>query len=281
MSEFFDRKYRLVCGQLDVSELDIAFKVTKTNKPKPNTCTIKIWNLGPENRALLATPKNLPIRLDAGYRDGIATIFLGEVRTLQSATVGTDIITTLSTGDSEKAVQKAHLNVPIGAGAGPDQAIRLIANAMGVGEGNTQAAIAKIRTKGFANVYGKRAVLSGHASQELTDLCKSAGLEWSIQDGKIQVLDLNKPLEGTAFLVSADTGMIGSPTVDHKGFVECTMFLLPILRIGSKVQFDAENMKGLYRVIHLEFKGSNREQEWQVKMVCQRITAAGPQTRGK
>jgi len=37
---------------------------------------------------------------------------------------------------------------------------------------------------------------------ELNDLCRSAGIEWSIQDGHLQFLDLNQPTDALAVKLS-------------------------------------------------------------------------------
>ena len=42
-------------------------------------------------------------------------------------------------------------------------------------------------------------------------MCRSAGLEWSIQDG-VRFLQVGKAIEGAlAIEVNANTGMVGSP----------------------------------------------------------------------
>lgn len=269
--KFYGRRYKLTVGTLEVSALDIKFQVTKSTKPQPNTCEVQIWNLSAEHRAQLATPKALPMRLEAGYKEGMAIIYLGEVRSLVSMVEGSDIITKFSTGDSEKEMQNARLNVPIGAGAGPDQVMQLLVQGLGVSPGNVQQAVAKLRARGSAEVYGKRGVISNHVAQELTDLCRSAGLEWSVQDGKMQILDLNKPLDGQAFVLSADTGLVGSPTVDMKGIVEATCFLMPLLNPGRMVMFDAVNLKGGYKVIHVEYTGDSKGNDWYAKITGKKV----------
>ena len=281
--KFFQRQYRVTVGNdgsnnaLQFNTLDVKFKATKSipangKKAKPNTCTIEIWNLNADHRAALATPKKVPLRLEAGYKDGMGVIYLGEIRALESRVEGPDVITKLSTGDSLKEIQKARLNVGIPPGARTDEILAMLVEGLGVGAGNVQQAMAKLRATGSADVFGKRSVISGHAAQELTDFCRSAGIEWSIQDGKMQLLDLNKPLEGTAIEISPDSGLIGSPTVDHLGFVEAKVLLLPILNPGRLVSFNAENLKGGYRIIHVEYEGDTYGQDWFAKITCQKLT---------
>lgn len=269
-TKIFGREYKLTVATFDVSALRVQFDITKTLKPTPNTCEIKLYNLTQEHRNELATPKKLPVRLQAGYKGALAQLYLGEVRRARSVTEGSDVITYLSTADSEDPLQKTRLHRPVGAGASPADVLPMLVAALGVGEGNAKQMVAKLRARGAANVYGKRAVLSGHAAQELTDFCRSAGIEWSIQDGRLQFLDLNKPLEGTAVELSADTGLVGSPTVDSKGLAEAKCAMIPLLQPGRKVAFNSEHLKGGYRIIQAKYNGDSHGEEWHTTITCKK-----------
>lgn len=269
MSQIFRRAYRLVVGDLDLSNLAISFSVKKSLKPAPNVCEIRIRNLSQDHRNLLATPKSLPVRLEAGYVGALATLYLGEMRSVQSTIEGPTVVTELTSADSEDPHRKAKMNVPI-SGKSPAEVLQLMVQGFGVGPGNAAQMAGNLRKRGFADVYGKRAVISGHLRNELNDFCKSAGIEWSVQDGKFQFLDLNKPLEGQAVELSAETGLVGSPTVDNKGLASATSLLQPLLVPGRKVSFQAVNLKGGYRIINVEYTGDTASQEWYAKLQCRK-----------
>ena len=262
----FKRSYRLVVGDLDLSNLDISFAVKKTLKPAPNTCEIKIRNLSQNHRNLLATPKKLPVRLDVGYIDALATIYLGEMRSVGTSTEGPTTVTELTSADSADPHRKAKLNVPV-SGKSPYEVLQLLVQSFGIGAGNAAQMVNKLKAAGNASVYGKRAVISGHLRDELTDFCASAGIEWSMQDGKFQFLDLNKPLEGLAVEISVEGGMVGSPTVDNKGLAEFTTLLIPQIVPGRKISFKTRDLTGGYRIIRVEYTGDTAGQEWYCK--CQ------------
>lgn len=264
MATTFKRAYRLVVGELDVSNLDISFSVKKSLKPEPNTCEIRIRNLSPEHCNLLATPKKLPVRLEAGYVGALSVLYLGDMRTVATTKEVTETITELTSATAEDQHRKAKMNVPI-SGKAPWEVLEAMVKGFGVGEGNAKQMIAALKSRGTASVYGKRAVISGHLRDELNDFCKSAGIEWSVQDGRFQFLDLNKPLEGLAVEISSEHGMVGSPTVDNKGLANATCLLVPELVPGRKVSFQALHLKGGYRITNIEYSGDTAAQEWYAK----------------
>ena len=269
MSQLFRRAYRLVVGDLDVSNLAISFSVKKSLKPAPNTCEIRIRNLSQGHRNLLATPKKLPVRLEAGYVGALATLYLGEMRSVASTIEGPTVITELTSVDSEDPFRKAKLNAPI-SGKTPAEVLELMVQSYGVGAGNAKEMAAKLKSRGAASVFGKRSVISGHLRDELNDFCRSANIEWSVLDGKFQFLDLGKPTENLAVSLSAETGLVGSPTVDNKGLASATVLLTPELQPGRKVSFDAVNLKGGYRIINVEYVGDTAAQEWHAKLQCRK-----------
>lgn len=251
-------------GALDVSALRIAFKVTRTLKWEPNTAEFKIWNLSPDSRLFLETPKKLVAQLDAGYESGTSQIYLGEVRAAETATEGPDLVTTISTGDGLKEIQKARINVSFGPKTPADVVLRAIAKTLGINDGNIDHAVSVLQSKGVGAFFSAGGVMTGQTRSELTAFCRSAGLEWSIQNGKLQILDLNKALEGKAIEMSSSTGLVGSPSVDSKGIASAVCLMIPEMRPGVLVNFNAKHLKGGYRVIHCEYVGDTHGQEWQI-----------------
>jgi len=272
LAKLFGRKVSLTIGTLEINEEHrISFTVKKTLKPEPNTAAISVWNLNPSQRKELETPLakgQLNVRLEAGYEDGgLSQLYLGGVRTAQSQSDGADIVTKVETGDGEKEIAKARINVSFGPKTPPGEVLRAIARTLGLGLGNTEKAEARLRARGLASLGLHGHVVSGSSARELTDFCRSAGLEWSVQDGKIQILDVGKPLEDTeAILVSPSTGLIGSPSVDVEGVLEATLLLTPGLRPGVKVALDSREFKGGYRVTQCEYVGDTHDQPWYVKI---------------
>lgn len=275
--KLFGRTVKLTVGTLEVSQLSITFKTKRNLKPEPNTASITVRNLSARSRKILeaastvfgGTKPRLPARLDAGYGTDLGMLFLGEVRSAVTTVEGPDLISTFETGDSEEEIRKARLNVSYGPRTEPEVALRAMAEALGVGEGNVSAAAALLKSKGKA-FFGTGVILSGVVHRHLTDFCNSADLEWSVQDGKLQILDRGKPLEGLAVEIGPSTGMIGSPTVDADGHVHARCLLIPDLRPGRKVVFKSKSFSGGYRVIETEHTGDTHGDDWYVDIVCKK-----------
>ena len=212
-----------------------------------------------------AATRGVPCEIVAGYKDNTSRIWLGDLRTVETTMDGNgDTVTHLTSGDGEKAWKHARHNVSYGPKTPVDTALRSIARALGVGEGNLSKVVARLKVGGSA-IWETGKVFSGPASRQLASLADSADLEVSIQDGALQFLDRGKALEGTALLVESGTGLIGSPSVDNEGIVSFSLQMIPDVKIGRKVQLNARRVKGLYRVIEGDWIGDTSSGGvWQV-----------------
>jgi hypothetical protein len=265
--------------------LDVEFTIRKTLKPDPNSCTLTIYNLNKDHRkaleqstTVITGPQSppgtggvvVPVRIDAGYVNATSQIWLGELRASQTSHAGSDYTTILTTGDGDKAIARQRVNVAMGPGTTSATAMRNLLNALGIGQGNLPKALNLLNKQGAAQLYVNGAVLKGLAADHMTDLMRSAGLEWSVQNGQLQVLNLGQPLDGQAVLISEDSGMVGSPTVDTKGILSVTTLMIPDLKPGVKVSVQAESLSGGYRVIACEYTGDTLGKEWYCKLEAAR-----------
>lgn len=257
----------------------VAFSVEKTTLPEPNTASVQVWNLNPDQRASLEElrPKKddkrgIPVLIEAGYKaDGPAQIFLGDLRTVYSVKDGPDWVTTLESGDGEKATQTARIGTSIGPKTPVDTALRAMVKALGVKPGNVEKTIQKLKLGKTGKLFNQGVVLSGSVAQQLTTFARSADLEWSIQDGALQFVDRGKVLAGKAYKITPKTGLIGSPTVDNKGVLSCDMLMLSDLRPGSKIVVESSRVKGNYRVEKLNWRGDTHSQsDWIVSIEAKR-----------
>lgn len=286
--KLFGRKYRVQVRDIRIETLRCVFKVTKHLKPDPNTIELKIYNLTEDHRKALenipARPDNVTlaklvsdltapnmVRLEAGYEDGMSQIYLGEVRAAHSAQEGADVVTMVTSGDGEKDVQVQRINVPLGVGTPVDTALRAIVTALGCGEGNLEKVIGSIKLSGAAEMFPAGGVLYGSAADELDAFCKAANLDWSIQEGKLLLLDRGKAQAGTALVLSSNTGLIESPTVDSKGIVTAKTLMIPDMYPGRAVVFDAKSLKGGYRVEECSYQGDTHGREWYIEIKCKII----------
>lgn len=251
--------------------LAIAFKVKKNLKAEPNQVEIKVWNLAPSTRAILGSAKLLPVQLDVGYQGDNHTIFLGELRGAESEIDGPHIVTTISSGDKEQAFSAQRVKLQVPAAASPAQILQLAAQGMaagGVGLGNVaQQLVGATMTTG-----GPARTVMGNAAKIMGQHARANGMEWSVQDGALQVMPIGTTVRPTVLAVllaaptstTPGTGLIGSPSVDNKGILKCRALIQPGLTPGLPVMISSANVTGAFRIEDSEFNGETWGEDWTV-----------------
>ena len=278
--DLFKRAWRLQVGTLDLSRLAMKFKVKSSLKPEPNTCDVEVYNLSDAHRNQLETATAQVLRLEVGYGDRVHQIFLGEVRTCYTQVNGPDRITKFSSGDGEQAVLGTRIRVTYGNQIQVDTAISEIAKVLGIGVGNLAPVAAKLKAKGIASIYPQGVALSGNAWRELQTIARSCGLEATIQDGALMLLEVGQALAGSAVRLSPQTGLIGSPSADSDKTtgvltVNCQALLIPELRPGVKVQLESLSTgRAVYRIYDAEYTGDTHGTEWYAHLGLQRVANA-------
>lgn len=252
----FGRRWRVQVGELDVSSLDIAFTVKRSLQPRPGTCELKVYNLDPAHRAELTTARRPVVQLSAGY-DPPPLLFRGDARKVEIERDGADWVAKVTAGDGEHAIRTARGAVSFAAGTSLADVIRALARAMGVGEGNVSAAVASA-----AQQLPEGAVVRGPAAAELTRLCASAGLSWSVQDGVLQVLPVGRALSRVAVELAPDTGLVGSPERGKGSAVKARALLIPDLVPGRLVSLRSGVVSGAYRIEDVEYTGDTKGDDW-------------------
>jgi len=259
------------CGNGD--GLDVSFRIqrglhqTKSSlKPIPNTCDLTLFGLNADHRKSLAkstttipgkTPPPVPCIISAGYQQRSTILFSGELRAGQDEGESPNVRTVLSSGDGDTAITQSRLTLAIAPGSSMGQVFQQILKAFGVVQpGNLQKALAQMAANPLAaQLFAKGAVLKGSAAEILSDICRSTGFQWSVQNGALSILPLAQPLDGLAVLIDQAHGMYGVPTVDTKGVVTVKTAMLPGLMPGSKVVINSRNTQGGFVVQGLEVEG--------------------------
>lgn len=255
---------------MDLSQCDIEFHVKKTLKPKPNTARIKVWGLGQGTRQYFQTTKRLTVRLEAGYNDDNEMLFLGEARSSFTVRDTAEVETIIETGDSEKDMAASGLSLTFGKATTVDQAIKAIGAALP--NQLPVSAQTKLLDKlsGLHVFHPAGGAIDRSTRRYLNDLCRAAGLEWSIQNGVMFVVEKGQPHNNQIVSLSADSGMIGSPSMDHKGFVDVKSLILPGIHPGAAVYIDGESVKGTYRIDECHYSGNTSigARDWYVRSTC-------------
>lgn len=258
--------------------LAIVFRVKKNLKAEPNSVEIKVWNLAPNTRKSIEQPATIPVQLDVGYGGDNHTIYLGQVRSATSAIDGPNIITEISSGDSEQAFAAQRVKFTVPSQATPQQILSTAAQGLGVGIGN----VTQMLSGATAGTGGPGRVIMGAASKVFGQVVRSNGMQWSVQDGALQVMPIGTAIgsPGTAVLLSAQTGLIGSPTIDNKGMLKCEALIQPGLTPGLPIVVQGANLQGAFRIEDVEFNGATWGAPW-TATIHARTTTSNAAKKGK
>jgi hypothetical protein len=266
----FKRKWRVQVGDLSTEALRVKFKITKTLGKEPNSCDLMIWNLAEASRAKLKG-SGLACIVEAGYEgatSGNATIFSGDTRTIDHPRDHADWITHVQCGDGEKAYQFAHVNKSF-TNASFTSIVQEVAKTLSPNLGNLNEALNAIRNKGGKIPdFTKGFVAHGRASDTLATLLKSVGLDYSIHQGALLVVEPGQPAAQSVFKLSPETGLIGSP--DHTppdqknkpATLKCRCLLNPQLLPAGIVRIESAGVKGDFVIQKLEHVGDSHGADW-------------------
>lgn len=266
MATLWKRSARLVLKDVETEGLRLRFRIKKTLKPDPNTLDLSVYNLSAATRARLQEAR-IPLVLLGGHEGARQVLFAGESRAVDHLREGAAWVTHVQCGDGEKAFRE-HSSFSVGAGARLSDVIARIAQDLGVDAGD---AVSKIRRGEFPlalDAFLQGYAANGRSVRELDRVTKAAGLEWSIQDGVLQILPPEKVTQEDAVVLSADSGLIGSP--DHKmaekpdlpPLLKAQSLLNGGFRPGRAVKIEALSRTGFYRVENVEHAGDTHGAEW-------------------
>lgn len=303
MGYLFDRVYRLVVGQsgagnaTEITNLRIAFTVTKTTRKNPNTSRVQVWNLAKSTRERLEKP-GTKCELFAGYAEhlGPQLMFKGDVTYAWSKFDGPDVITEFDLGDGVAPYRDTM--VSLGYDRNVDSKIILndISKQMGVPLYLPDEAPTRVWQNGIS--------FHGPARSALDRVTRGAGLEWSLQNGLLQVIRSGGATTRGAIVIAADSGMIRSPERQRKGAEEpvnvattgsatrrrqrvntyasewdgwrVESLLMPTLSPGDRIKLEGREVQGVMRIRELKHEGDTHGPEWSTEMKVVDINVQAP-----
>lgn len=282
----FDRVYRLLVGKkgtnqgLEITELRIQFEIQKTVKKNPNKSSIKIWNLKKDTRAKLEQPDTRCV-LYAGYSEdaGPLLLFQGDVTYAWSSIDGPDIITEFELGDGSKEIRDTTISVGYNSNIKSKTVLNDVAKQMGIPLTLPSNAPERSWQHGLS-FYGSAAGL-------LDKVTQATGLEWSIQNGNLQVIESGGVTTRQGIELAVDSGLIYSPEriraskkevkkkpntnelVPGKQGVDgwrVRTLLMPMLNPGDRVKLSSRFVDGVFRIAEVKHSGDSHEGDWQSEM---------------
>lgn len=232
-----------------IEKLRVEFEVAKTNESNPNSATIKIYNLSEKTRGILEAADS-SITLEVGYRDISEVVFVGDVTKVVHDMQETDILSTIEAADGGNRFRTARLDKAFPPGATTTAVFEDLIKALGLPRG----AVLGVPTTGYPHGLTLSGLVRGH----LDTLTKKNELEWSIQDGAIQIIPANLPTTDSIVVLKSSTGLVGKPNKTASG-VEFKSLINPLLKPGRRVKLESVFVQGIFKVRKVTHKGDNTQ----------------------
>jgi hypothetical protein len=277
----FGRDWKISVDDLDVSALSCKFHVEKSTKAVPNKIKLEIINLSHDHAAELAKraevnkKTGIMVQVAAGYTDNVPVIFTGDAHKIVTTFQGAERVSLITAHDGGRSYRESMVEISVGPGASVSSVIKQCAQAMGIGSGNSNELAGNAVSEVLGSSIPTGMVLSGKAAVELTRVTRAVGLQWSIQNGVLQLQKEGKPLQTESLRIGVDSGMIGSPTTDMDSSVTAAKakkekpthvvvktLMIPGLAPGRVVVLDAANFDGNYQIAQCDYVGDSAGNDW-------------------
>lgn len=252
----FGRVCYLIVGKdgdgLKIQNLRMTFDIRKSSGDNPNTAVIQIYNLNPEHQTQVIE-EWADIQLFAGYEGYERLIFNGQIRTAIPKVSGTDRIITIESGDGDREILRGFVNKTLEKGCSANDIVLECQKSM--------FDISTAHKDELDTSYSRGKTISGRASDVLNEQCLFSDAQWSIQDGQFLFLQGDSVRPNAAWLISSETGMLGSPEPTTAG-VKVRTLLNPAYLIGGVAKIESLIFTGGVRIETISHRGDNMFGEW-------------------
>lgn len=295
------RKFSLIVGPdsgdaRDLSDLRCYFNVRRGDNETPNTADIRVTNPAPKTVRAAMSKEFTRVVLQAGYEGNFGVIFDGQIKQTRFGRISsTETYLDIHAADGDRAYNYSTMALSLAAGEnGKRKTLEAVLGSMaafGVFQGYVPPDFPD-------NPLPRGKVLFGSAKDELRILARNSLTNWSIQNGKLQMIPETAYLPGDVPEISAATGMIGIPEQTQNG-IKVRTLLNPALRIGQAIWlnnasiqryrypislnkdkennfFDVSNPinpDGIYYVMVADYYGDTRGDSWYSDLICLSIDA--------
>lgn len=250
--------------------LRVSFSIQKSLAYSANTAIIKVWNLSQNHRNELFNYGD-SVTLYAGYErgNGLELLFVGDTTNVSHIFDPPEIISTFECADGDRFINNVNVVVSEAAGTPALLVLQQIAKQMGIIYNNHPAVDNLVYPYCFSNI--------GNCKFALNKVCDYLGLQWSVQNGQLQVIPQQGVLPGTPIEINRSTGMQGIPqrftyrkvyaqsSVDRpRTGYRVNVALLPSILPGNSITLTSEylGIKGLFAVENVRHEGDTYGAIW-------------------
>ena len=253
MTYFYKRVVVVEVAGFRISEPKIAFQVERQADETTPNGEIEIYNLSKAQTQQIYDRRG-PVRLDAGYRGRVATIFEGSAGKILHERSNLARVTKIPLTGSLAQVERLG-GMTARSYEGVESVRRIVADIVLQDMGLQIPTGVLKQIPEAATVPNWAFFESSHAA--LSAIVKRVGMTWFEDDGVIRLNLPNMPQnDAETFTLSPDTGLIGAPTVTDEG-AEAESFLIPLARVGGVINLDSDTLKGRWKISGIVHSGDN------------------------
>jgi len=266
MSDRFLRDYSLTIGigaqaVTILPPLRIVFSADKSDDADLNKLSLKIYNLNPDKRRRLIRDEDsndyFPLRLEVGYQGKIETVFRGSIETADSTREGAEYITSITCLDGGNDFFRGFVSASVTSKSA------VIDTVLG-----TLPNTAKGKIGPMGDLVRPK-VLVGNSVAVVQEML-GPDQKWFIDDERLNILRPDEVVSSFVPLISAETGLLNTPTAQKKEITLITM-MNPSVKVGGLfklVSVTAPHLNGVYKTSVINYSGDTDGNDWQ-----QQITA--------
>lgn len=253
----YNRNYILLIEKKDSTTLKVTlpftieFDIHRNSLSSANVCSIRVYNLSPNNRSQIRKDQFdfgdlRTISLLAGYGDNLSLAFNGNINQAWSVREGNNMITQIESYDGGFAYVNAITNQSYISGTPQRSIIDSLANSL---PGVSVGAIGN-----FTGQISRGNSYVGATTDLLRDI---SGGGFFIDNGKAHCIKDDECLAGNIPLINSKSGLLGTP-VKEQTYINFDVLFEPSLKVGQLIKLESEtadHFNGTHKVLSLKHRG--------------------------
>ena len=256
---------------VEITGLRFVFDIQKTKTSSQNVLKLRIYNLSSDTSAKIQE-KDSTIILRVGYGEdsGEEIIFSGNITRVTSLKESPHVILDIESGDGMDKLREARSNISNAGGVSVNQILSQLSTDLGV--------VVKEITQEIKDTFNNGYSFIGPTKNAIDDITKQFGLEWSIQDGEIQILKKDSSNGDRISFISQDTGMIRSPELivsdaqvlksasNTKPRYKVEILMNPKIGPTNEIEIESIPISGSFLVNSVDHSGDTHGNTWSTLM---------------
>jgi len=252
----YDLRFLILGGEVIIRPpIRINFQSDKSIRGGLNKISLQIYNLEERKRLALVKDaeqqKRIPFQLSVGYQNSLELLFSGDVHTGANARQGADIITSIEGLDGGFDYLNSFTSATVEGGQ------RAIQTVLGDMPNTSQGKITE------RPPLTRPKVLVGNSARVIESTI-GPDETWYIDNGQLNVIKDDEVTGRFIPLVSAETGLISTPTRESR-LVTFETLMNPAVKIGQRAQLRSQiapHLDGIYRIETISYQGDNFGDQW-------------------